>query len=80
MWVTSRLRKIDLSYRRCHEKTSYVSNYAFSPLMHKWVDRGRTHHFEKLQNYTSSDEIGITHRGVFIIGAPALYRPIYALK
>ncbi len=27
------------SYRRCHEKTSYVSNYAFFTLMHKWVDR-----------------------------------------
>ncbi len=62
------------------EKTSYASNYAFFTLMHKWVDRGQIHHFEKLQNYTSSDEIEITHRGVFIIGAPALYRPIHAIK
>ncbi len=49
-------------YRRCQEKTSYVSNYALFTLMHKWVDRGQIHHFEKLQNYTFSDEIGITHR------------------
>ncbi len=48
--------------------------------MHKWVDRGQIHHFEKLQNYTSTDEIGITHRGVFIIGASALYQPIHAIK
>ncbi len=67
-------------YRCCHEKTSYVSNYAFFTLMHKWVDKGQTHYFEKLQNYTSSDEIGITHRRVFIIGASALYRPIHAIK
>ncbi len=52
------------AYRRCHEKTSYVLNYAFFTLMHKWVDRGQIHHFEKLQNYTSSDKIGITHRGI----------------
>ncbi len=65
---------------RCHEKTSYVSNYAFFSLMHKWVDRRQINHFEKLQNYTSSDEIGITHRGVFIIDANALYRPIHAIK
>ncbi len=68
------------THRRCHEKTSYVSNYTFFTLMHKRVDRGQTHHFEKLQNYTSSDEIEITHRGVFIIGASALYRPIHAIK
>ncbi len=37
------------AYRRCHEKTSYVSNYAFFTLLHKWVDRRQTHHFEKLQ-------------------------------
>ncbi len=48
--------------------------------MHKWVDRGQTRHFEKLQNYTSSDEIGITHRVVFIIDVSALYRPIHAIK
>ncbi len=36
-------------HRRCHEKTSYVLNYAIFTLLHKWVDRGQTHHFEKLQ-------------------------------
>ncbi len=36
-------------YCRYHEKTSYVLNYAFFTLLHKWVHRGRTHHFEKLQ-------------------------------
>ncbi len=36
-------------YRRCHEKTSYVLNYAFFTLLHKWVFRGQTCHFEKLQ-------------------------------
>ncbi len=35
--------------RRCHEKTSYVSNYAFFTLLHKWVDRGQTRCLEKLQ-------------------------------
>ncbi len=69
-----------VSHRLCYEKTSYVSNYAFFTLMHKWADRGLTHHFEKLQNYTSSDEMGITHRGVFIIGVFALYQPIHAIK
>ncbi len=36
-------------YRRCHEKISYVSNYAFFTLLHKWVDRGQMYRFEKLQ-------------------------------
>ncbi len=36
-------------YCGCHEKTSYVSNYAFFTLLHKWVNRGQIHHFEKLQ-------------------------------
>ncbi len=39
----------NLIYRRCHEKTSYVSNYVFFTLLHKWVDRGQMHHFEELQ-------------------------------
>ncbi len=68
------------TYHRCHEKTSYVSNYAFFTLMYKWVDIGQIHHFEQLQNYTSSDEIGITHRGVFTIGESTLYRPIHAIQ
>ncbi len=29
-------------YHRGHEKTSYVSNYAFIALLHEWVDRGQT--------------------------------------
>ncbi len=33
--------------RRCHEKTSYVSNYAFFTLLHEWVDRGQAHRLEK---------------------------------
>ncbi len=37
------------TYRRRHEKTSYVLNYVFFTLLHKWVDRGQTYHFEKLQ-------------------------------
>ncbi len=37
------------AYRRCHEKTSYVSNYAFLTLLHKWVDRRQMHRSEKLQ-------------------------------
>ncbi len=69
-----------VKFRRCQEKTFYVSNNSFFTSMHKWVDRGQTHHFEKLQNYTSSNENGITHRGVFIIGASALYRPIHTIK
>ncbi len=36
------------AYRRCHEKTSYVSNYAFFTLLHKWIDRTKTHRLEKL--------------------------------
>ncbi len=36
-------------YRRRHEKTSYVSNYAFFTLLHKWIDRGQMHQLEKLQ-------------------------------
>ncbi len=67
-------------FRRCHEKTSYVSNYAFFTLLYKWVDRGQRHRFEKLQEYTSSDEIRITHTEVFLIDASALYRPIHAIK
>ncbi len=35
-------------YRHHHEKTSYVSNYAFFTLLHEWVDRGQTHRLEKL--------------------------------
>ncbi len=38
-------------YRRCcrrHEKTSYVSNYAFITLLYEWVDRGQMHQLEKL--------------------------------
>ncbi len=34
--------------RRCHEKTSYVLNYAFITLLHEWVDRGQMHPLEKL--------------------------------
>ncbi len=56
-----------------------VSNYAFFTLLHKWGDRGQTHRLEKLQQYTSSDEIGITHEGVFLINASALYQPIHAI-
>ncbi len=74
------LSRLTVIYRHCHEKTSSVSNYAFFTLMHKWVSRGQIHHFEKLQNYMSSEEMGITQRGVFIIGASALYRPIHAIK
>ncbi len=40
---------VTVAYRRCHEKTSYVSNYAVFTLLRKRVDRGQTHHFEKLQ-------------------------------
>ncbi len=34
---------------RCREKTSFVSNYVFSTLLHEWVNRGQTHRLEKLQ-------------------------------
>ncbi len=37
--------------RPCHEKTSYVSNYAFLTLLHEWVDRGQMHPLEKLRLY-----------------------------
>ncbi len=56
-----------------------MSNYAFFTLMHKWIDRGQIHHFETPKLHFS-DEIRITYRGVFIIGASALYRPIRAIK
>ncbi len=36
-------------YRRRHEKTSYVSNYAFFTVLHKWGDRGQTQRLEELQ-------------------------------
>ncbi len=36
------------AYRRCHEKTSYVSNYAFITLLHEWVNRGQMLQLEKL--------------------------------
>ncbi len=41
--------KIIILYRRCHEKTSYMSNYVFFTLLHEWNDRGQTHRIEKLQ-------------------------------
>ncbi len=66
--------------RRRHENTSYVSNYLFFILLHKWVDRGQMYRLENLQKYTSSDEIGITHIGVFLINVSTLYRPILAIK
>ncbi len=34
-------------YRCCHEKTSYVSNYAFITSLHEWVDRWQMHQLEK---------------------------------
>ncbi len=37
----------DFRYRRRRYKTSYVSNYAFFTLLHKSVDRGQMHRFEK---------------------------------
>ncbi len=37
-----------ISNRRCHEKTSYVSNYVFFTLLYEWVDKGQTHQLEKL--------------------------------
>ncbi len=40
---------INILNRRCHEKTSYVSYYAFFTLLHKWIDIGRMHRLEKLQ-------------------------------
>ncbi len=36
-------------YRRCPEKTSYVSNYACFTLLHKWGYRGQTNRLERLQ-------------------------------
>ncbi len=36
------------TYRRRHEKTSYVSNYAFITLLHELVSRGQMHQLEKL--------------------------------
>ncbi len=38
---TSGMEKGEPTYHRCHKKTSYVSNYAFFILLHKWVDRGK---------------------------------------
>ncbi len=38
-----------IMYHRCHEKTSYVLNYAFFTLLHEWGDRGQMHRLEKLQ-------------------------------
>ncbi len=38
---------IKVRYRRCYKKTSYVSNYAFFTLLHKWVDRGQMRRFQK---------------------------------
>ncbi len=67
-------------YRRCHEKTFYVSNYAFFTSLHKWGDRGHMRRLEKVQLYTSSNEIGITHIEVFLIDVSALYRSIHAIK
>ncbi len=43
------MKEFNPPYRRCHEKTSYVSNYEFFTLLHKWGDRGQTHRLEKLQ-------------------------------
>ncbi len=34
------------TFHRCHEKTSYVSNYAFITLLHEWVDRRQMHQLE----------------------------------
>ncbi len=34
--------------RRCHGKTSYMSNKAFITLLHEWVDTGQIHQLEKL--------------------------------
>ncbi len=80
IWYVNHLWTVQCSSRRCHEKTSYVSNYAFFTLLYKWGDRGQTHQLEKLQQYTSSDKIGITHIGVFLIDVSALYRPIHVIK
>ncbi len=33
--------KTAITYRCCHEKTSYVSNYV--SLLHEWADRGQIH-------------------------------------
>ncbi len=44
-----KLPKILKHFENRHEKTSYVSNYAFFTLLHKWADRGQTHRLEKLQ-------------------------------
>ncbi len=38
------------------------------------------HRYEKLRKYTPSNEIGITHRGVFLTDASAFYRLIHAIK
>ncbi len=51
-WLVERSQKCtDMNgvYRRCHKKISYVLNYAFFTLLHKWDDRGHTHRLEKLQ-------------------------------
>ncbi len=42
------ITNFDIDIYPRHEKT-YMLNYAFFSLLHKWVDTGQTHHFEKLQ-------------------------------
>ncbi len=46
--ILGNMRSLDNEYRQCHEKTSYVSNYAFITSLHEWVDRRQTHQLEKL--------------------------------
>ncbi len=48
LWLYERVIIPKITYRRFHEKTSHVSNYAFVILLHEWVDRGQMHQLEKL--------------------------------
>ncbi len=47
VWVSGNLYRVEMPNRRCREKTSYVSNYAFFTLLHEWVDRGQTDRLQK---------------------------------
>ncbi len=66
-------------YRRCHEKTSYVSNFALSFYCMNWSIEGRCTNY-KNSSVCNSDFIARSVILVFQSDVFALYRPIYALK
>ncbi len=79
-WICCCCNFFSTIYRRCHEKTSYVSNYASLLYCMNGSVEGRHIDWKNFSMCKSDFIARSAIIGVFLIDASALYRPIYAIK